>query len=109
MFLFVGKAGRVRPERLTAKSACELVNGYASRIGLDAEAYGAHLLRSGFPTSAARSRRLDLQDAGRFATQVARRAAGVRARRRHIPRPCRGGVVVTSQVVDTRRPLQLSW
>jgi hypothetical protein len=41
-------------QRLTDKSVCELVKHYAKRLGLDADAFGAHSLRSGFLTSAAR-------------------------------------------------------
>jgi len=33
---------------------CDLVKAYAGRIGLDEAAYGAHSLRAGFLTSAAR-------------------------------------------------------
>jgi len=50
----VGKGGRLGAERLTAKSVCDVVKAYAARIGLDEAAYGAHSLRSGFLTSAAR-------------------------------------------------------
>ncbi|MCL2429908.1 MAG: site-specific integrase, partial [Alphaproteobacteria bacterium] len=54
VFRPVGKGGRVGADRLTARSVCDLVKAYAARIGLDAEAYGAHSLRSGFLISAAR-------------------------------------------------------
>jgi site-specific recombinase XerD len=40
--------------RLSGKSICTLVQIYAARLGLEAEAFGAHSLRSGFLTSAAR-------------------------------------------------------
>jgi site-specific recombinase XerD len=48
------KGGKVRDRRLTAKSVCDLVKSYADRVGLDASTFGAHSLRSGFLTSAAR-------------------------------------------------------
>jgi len=54
VFRPVGKGGRVGAERLTARSVCDLVKAYAARVGLDAESFGAHSLRSGFLTSAAR-------------------------------------------------------
>ena len=39
--------------RLTDKSVCDLVNAYATQVGLNATDFGAHSLRSGFLTSAA--------------------------------------------------------
>jgi hypothetical protein len=39
---------------LTGKTVCVLVKAYAALIGLDAATIGAHSLRSGFLTSAAR-------------------------------------------------------
>jgi integrase len=48
------KGGKVRDRRLTAKSVNDIVKAYAGRVGLDTAAYGAHSLRSGFLTSAAR-------------------------------------------------------
>jgi hypothetical protein len=50
----VAKGGRLGAKRLTDKSVCNLVKAYAKRIGLDPAAFGAHSLRSGFLTSAAR-------------------------------------------------------
>jgi site-specific recombinase XerD len=47
----VGKLGL---QRLTDKSVCDLVNAYATQVGLNATDLGAHSLRSGFLTSAAR-------------------------------------------------------
>jgi site-specific recombinase XerD len=47
----VGKLGL---QRLTDKSVCDLVNAYATQVGLNATDFGAHSLRSGFLTSAAR-------------------------------------------------------
>jgi hypothetical protein len=41
-------------QRLTDKSVCDLVKAYAERIGLKAADFGAHSLRAGFLTSAAR-------------------------------------------------------
>lgn len=54
VFRPVRKGGRVRDRRLTANSVCDIVKAYADKIGLDAVAFGAHSLRSGFLTSAAR-------------------------------------------------------
>jgi site-specific recombinase XerD len=54
VFRPVRKGGRVRDQRLTAKSVCDLVKSYADRVGLDATLFGAHSLRAGFLTSAAR-------------------------------------------------------
>jgi hypothetical protein len=39
---------------LTDKSVCDLVKVYASRLGLKKADFGAHSLRAGFLTSAAR-------------------------------------------------------
>ena len=46
--------GRLGKQRLTDKSVCDLVKSYAERIGLNAADFGAHSLRAGFLTSAAR-------------------------------------------------------
>jgi integrase len=54
VFRPVAKGGRVGAARLTDKSVCDLVKAYAARVGLDAKDFGAHSLRSGFLTSAAR-------------------------------------------------------
>jgi site-specific recombinase XerD len=54
VFRPVRKGGEVRDQRLTAKSVCDLVKAYADRVGLDATLFGAHSLRAGFLTSAAR-------------------------------------------------------
>jgi hypothetical protein len=54
VFRPVAKGGRLGAGRLSGKSVCTLVQAYAARLGLDAEAFGAHSLRSGFLTSAAR-------------------------------------------------------
>jgi site-specific recombinase XerD len=54
IFRPIRKDGQVRARRLTAKSVCDLVKVYAGRVGLDASTFGAHSLRSGFLTSAAR-------------------------------------------------------
>jgi hypothetical protein len=40
-------------DRLAARSVAFLVKAYASRLGLDADAFAGHSLRSGFLTSAA--------------------------------------------------------
>jgi site-specific recombinase XerD len=50
----VAKGGRLGTERLTDKSVCDFVKAYAARIGLKATDFGAHSLRAGFLTSAAR-------------------------------------------------------
>ena len=54
IFRPVAKGGQLGTGRLSGKSVCTLVQAYATRLGLDAEAFGAHSLRSGFLTSAAR-------------------------------------------------------
>jgi len=54
VFRPVRKGGKVRDQRLSAKSVCDLVKAYAGQVGLDVAAFGAHSLRSGFLTSAAR-------------------------------------------------------
>jgi hypothetical protein len=50
LFRPVAKGGRLGAERLTDQSVCHL----AERIGLKAADFGAHPLRAGFLTSAAR-------------------------------------------------------
>jgi site-specific recombinase XerD len=54
IFRPVAKGGKVGDRRLAAKSVCDITKAYAGRVGLDGAAYGAHSLRSGFLTSAAR-------------------------------------------------------
>jgi site-specific recombinase XerD len=54
VFRPVRKGGAVRDRRLTAKSVNDLIKSYAASVGLDAKSFGAHSLRSGFLTSAAR-------------------------------------------------------
>jgi integrase len=54
LFRPVAKGGRVGARRLTGKSVCDLVKAYAKRLGLKAADFGAHSLRAGFLTSAAR-------------------------------------------------------
>lgn len=54
VFRCVGKSGHVRPDRLKPRAALRIVKGAAKRIGLDPKTIGAHSLRSGFATSAAR-------------------------------------------------------
>jgi site-specific recombinase XerD len=54
IFRPVRKGNRVGDSRLTGKTVCVLVKAYAALIGLDATTIGAHSLRSGFLTSAAR-------------------------------------------------------
>jgi len=54
IFRPVAKGGNLRNSRLSAKSVCDITKAYARRVGLDGTAYGAHSLRSGFLTSAAR-------------------------------------------------------
>jgi len=54
IFRPVAKGDRIGASRLTAKSVCDLVKAYADRVGLDATSFGAHSLRAGFLTSAAR-------------------------------------------------------
>jgi site-specific recombinase XerD len=54
LFRAVRKGNKVQETRLTPKSVCVIVKSYAAMIGLDAKTVGAHSLRSGFLTSAAR-------------------------------------------------------
>jgi integrase len=54
LFRPVAKGGRLGAERLTDQSVCKVVKAYAERIGLKATDFGAHSLRAGFLTSAAR-------------------------------------------------------
>ena len=54
LFRPVAKGGRLGAQRLTDKSVCDLVKAYAARLGLKAADFGAHSLRAGFLTSAAR-------------------------------------------------------
>jgi hypothetical protein len=51
LFRRVGKGGKVLPDRLRAQAF--IVKAYAARLGLDADAFSGHSLRSGFLTSAA--------------------------------------------------------
>jgi hypothetical protein len=54
VFRPVAKGGRLGNTRLRAKSVCEIVKDYAERLGLKPADFGAHSLRAGFLTSAAR-------------------------------------------------------
>jgi site-specific recombinase XerD len=54
VFRPVYKGGRVRNQRLAAQSVCDIVKAYADTVGLDGADFGAHSLRSGLLTSAAR-------------------------------------------------------
>ena len=54
LFRPVAKGGRVNTQRLSEKSVCDLVKKYARKLDLNAADFGAHSLRSGFLTSAAR-------------------------------------------------------
>jgi integrase len=54
IFRPVAKGSRLGESRLAAKSVCDITKAYADRVGLDAATVGAHSLRSGFLTSAAR-------------------------------------------------------
>jgi site-specific recombinase XerD len=54
LFRPVAKAGRLGARRLSAKAVCEIVKAYAHRVGLKPADFGAHSLRAGFLTSAAR-------------------------------------------------------
>jgi site-specific recombinase XerD len=53
LFRPVNKGGRLLPDRLAAQSVALIVKTYAARLGLDADAFSGHSLRSGFLTSAA--------------------------------------------------------
>jgi integrase len=54
LFRPVAKGGRLGITRLTDQSVCDLVKAYAERLGLNPGDFGAHSLRAGFLTSAAR-------------------------------------------------------
>jgi integrase len=54
LFRPVAKGGRLMVQRLSAKAVCQIVKAYAGRLGLKAADFGAHSLRAGFLTSAAR-------------------------------------------------------
>ena len=54
VFRSIRKGGAVRAERLSSRAICDVTKAYARKLGLDAAAYGAHSLRAGFLTSAAR-------------------------------------------------------
>jgi site-specific recombinase XerD len=53
VFRPIVKGGRVTADRLSDKSAVDIIKCYAQRIGLDAKSVGGHSLRAGFLTSAA--------------------------------------------------------
>jgi site-specific recombinase XerD len=53
VFRPITKADTVRADRLTAKSAADLVKHYAAKAGHNAADFGGHSLRAGFITSAA--------------------------------------------------------
>jgi integrase len=54
LFRPVAKGGRLGAKRLTDQSVCDIVKAYAERVGLKSADFGAHSLRAGFLTSAAR-------------------------------------------------------
>jgi integrase len=54
LFRPVAKASRLSAQRLTPKAVCEIVKAYVGRVGLKPADFGAHSLRAGFLTSAAR-------------------------------------------------------
>jgi site-specific recombinase XerD len=53
LFRPVRRGGRVLAQRLSAQTVALIVKAHAGRLGLDADAFSAHSLRSGFLTSAA--------------------------------------------------------
>jgi hypothetical protein len=50
LFGRVGKGGKVLPDRLRVQSVALIVKACAARLGLDADAFSGHSLRSGFLT-----------------------------------------------------------
>ncbi|EQD27751.1 integrase/recombinase xerD-like protein, partial [mine drainage metagenome] len=52
----LNRGDRVGRSRLTAQSVALIIKRLAAKVGLDAERYSGHSLRSGFLTSAARAR-----------------------------------------------------
>ena len=53
LFRPINKADKVRQARLTSRSVANIIKTMARRIGLDANMFSGHSLRSGFLTSAA--------------------------------------------------------
>jgi site-specific recombinase XerD len=96
LFRRVGKGDKVLPDRLRAQSVACIVKAYAARLGLDADAFSGHSLRSGFLTSAAARGASLFQDDGREPAQVGRHIEGLRARRGRFPGSCGGGLAVTT-------------
>jgi hypothetical protein len=88
LFRRVGKGGKVLPDRLRAQSVAFIVKAYAARLGLDADAFSGHSLRSGFLTSAA------ARGASLFKMMDVSRHKSVDVLRGHVrdrfPGPCRG-------------------
>jgi site-specific recombinase XerD len=54
IFRRILRGDHITGSRLTPQTVCKSVKAYADAIGLDGSAFGAHSLRSGFLTSAAR-------------------------------------------------------
>jgi len=54
LFRPISKSGRVLSRRLSDRAVAEIVKASARRVGLNAEEFSGHSLRSGFLTSAAR-------------------------------------------------------
>ncbi|WP_396604572.1 site-specific integrase [Bradyrhizobium sp. YCK136] len=53
LFRPISKANRIGQDRLTSRSVADIIKAMARRIGLDANTFSGHSLRSGFLTSAA--------------------------------------------------------
>jgi hypothetical protein len=74
------------PDRLRAQAVAFIVKAYAARLGLDADVFSGHSLRSGFLTSAA-ARGASLFKMMDVSRHKSGRAARLRARCRGIPGP----------------------
>jgi integrase len=59
LFRSIDRAGRLGANRLTAQIVAARLKKAVARVGLDPDKYGAHSLRSGFATTAARERKTE--------------------------------------------------
>ena len=87
IFRAINKAGTIAAERLTDRSVANIVKAYAGRAGFDATTFSGHSLRSG-------QGRVDLQDDGRFASQIGGHFAGLRPRCRIVQGSCWGRITL---------------
>jgi integrase len=97
LFRPVAKGGRLGAERLTDQSVCNIVKAYAEQIGLKSTDFGAHSLRAGFLTSAARrgASVFKMRDVSRHKSMDVLQA--LCPRRRSVPGSRRGGSAVKAK------------